>query len=508
MGKVILTGTTGFIGRNFLKYIDNQGYVSSNDVVLISSESIPGYQTINRNNFSWKSELQDFLNGEIADTVYHLGSFTPKSGAEANNLEGSCSNIVFTQDLIETITPPKCFVFTSTLDVYDFKEIVDENTPPNPSSLYAWSKLYCEKMLTVWANSNNVNLQILRVGHVYGEGEDSYKKLIPLSIDACLKAENPKLFTTGSELRSFIYITDICKMIYKSSIVESSVGIVNLVGCEPKSVKEVIETIIQLINPTLSCEFAGNALGVTTRFSNVKMLELFGNEYTQFSIGIQNEIQYFKSKKSAPKKTIFFDLDGTLLDARKRLYQLYVDLSCSSISFDEYWLYKRAQRSNDWLLEYLEKFTPEKIEMFKSIWLDKIELKEYLELDEPFPQIKEILSVLSGSYNLVLITGRQSYENLIWQLKKFEIADYFVKVLNTANKISKEEMIQQYTNVFQPEDIIIGDTGIEVIAGRNLGIKTVALLSGFRNKEALEKYEPDFIFPDINQFVEFYQTNS
>jgi UDP-glucose 4-epimerase len=508
MGKVILTGTTGFIGSNFLEYIHHQGYHSKNDVVLLSYKHIPGYQTVDRNASSWRSDLQNLLNGEIAETVYHLGSFTPKSGDDSNNLNGSNSNIDFTQDLIDTIRPPKCFVFTSTLDVYDFKEVVDENTLPNPSSLYAWSKLYCEKMLSVWANSNKVNLQVLRVGHVYGEGEDAYKKLIPVTIEACLNAKNPKLFTSGSELRSFLYIQDLCKMIYQSSLFECGVGVVNLVGNEPKSVKDVVDTIVQQVNSSLSCELAGGTTGVSTRFSNIKMIELFGNKYTPFSIGIRNEINYFKSKRLAPRRNIYIDLDGTLIDARKRLYQLFVDLSGSAISFNDYWEYKRAQRSNDYLLKQFENFSLEKIEMFKSIWLDKIELKEYLSFDELFPEIKEILSMLSASNNLVLITGRQSYENLIWQLEKFEIDGYFKGVLNTANKISKEEMIKQYTNVFHPDDIIIGDTGIEVIAGRSLGIKSVAVLTGFRNREALEKYAPDFIFTDIKQFAEFFKTNA
>lgn len=508
MGKVILTGSTGFIGQNFLKYIEENHFIDKSEVVLISSERIPGYQSISRNNPGWKSELKQILNDEGADTIFHLGSYTPKSGSEANNLEGSNANILFTQDLIEIIKPPKCFIFTSTLDVYDFKEVVNENSQPNPSSLYAWSKLYCEKMLAAWAKSNKVLLQILRVGHVYGEGEDSYKKLIPVTIEACLETRNPSLFTTGTELRSFIYIADVCKMIYESSLFEASIGVVNLVGNEPKSVREVIDTIIELTNPELKCELKGNDAGLTTNFSNQKMLELFGSEFIPFSEGIQNEIQYFKKKRNLSKRTIYFDLDGTLIDARRRLHQLYLDLSGSKISFEDYWSHKRAQRSNDWLLEHVENFSPEKIETFKSTWMNKIELKEYLDFDEPFPQTKEMLHRLSSSANLVLITGRQSLENLNWQLEKFEFSNVFIKVLNTANKISKEEKIQQYTKFFQPNDIIVGDTGIEVIAGKNLGIKTAVVLSGFRNKESLEKYQPDFVFPSIQQFMQFSLTNN
>lgn len=207
-------------------------------------------------------------------------------------------------------------------------------------------------------------------------------------------------------------------------------------------------------------------------------------------------------------RTLYLDLDGTLIDARKRLYNLYVDLTGSKLSFDVYWKYKREQRSNDWLLINIENYPIKGIEEFKEKWLKKIELKQYLDFDELFPNTKELLIELESSLDLILITGRQSYTNLIWQLEKYQIAHYFKRILNTANKTPKEEMIRNYTGIFQPNDIIIGDTGIEVIAGKNLGIITVAVLSGFRNKESLEKYQPDYIFSSINQLRDFCSLNN
>lgn len=298
MGKIILTGVTGFIGRNFLEYIEKSKLIDKSKLILISSVNITGYFCVNRNNSEWQSQLNQALEGESADVVFHLGSYTPKSGLEANNIEGSFSNIEFTKKLIDSITPPKCFVFTSTLDIYDFKEVVNENSIPNASSLYAWSKIYCEEMLAVWAKLSDVKLQVIRVGHVYGEGEESYKKLIPVTIEACLNGKNPELHTSGTELRSFIYISDLCRIVYDCSSFTQSIGVVNVVGNEPISVKNVVETIIELINPTLNYKIKNKAPGLSTRFSNSKMIEIFGDRFTPFKLGIQNEINYFKMIKS------------------------------------------------------------------------------------------------------------------------------------------------------------------------------------------------------------------
>lgn len=503
MGRILITGATGFIGKHFLKLFEDEQRRKKADLILISSEAILGYTCVNRNSEDFKQELSEALNGEAPEIIFHLGSYTPKSGAESNDLYGSNGNISFTQALIEAVKPPERFIFTSTLDVYNFSTHINEQSIPNPSTLYACSKVYCENMLAVWAKKHKVNFQILRVGHVYGEGEEAYKKLIPTAIDACLSGNPPELFTNGEELRSFIYIDDLCKMIYQSASLKPDIGPINLVGYEPLKVKDVVQTIINQTNPELQIAFKNtSAVGISTVFDNSKTIEFFGNSYTSFQDGISHEIAYFKNKINKATRKIYLDLDGTIIDAQKRLYRLYVDFTGSSISFETYWLHKREQRSNEWLLEHFENYTVSQIELFKSEWMNQIELEKYLAYDELFPYTLKTLETLKSFADLILITGRQSYSNLVGQLENLKISNYFSAILNTANKISKEEMLLKHSHNFKSDDIIAGDTGIEILAGKKLGIITVAVLSGFRNKAALEKYQPDYLFEGINQIPE------
>ena len=61
----------------------------------------------------------------------------------------------------------------------DIKNKVDEHTAVNPTSLYGASKYYCEKMLAVFCKNNNIIFHNLRIGHVYGIGEEKHQKLLP-----------------------------------------------------------------------------------------------------------------------------------------------------------------------------------------------------------------------------------------------------------------------------------------------------------------------------------------
>ena len=52
-------------------------------------------------------------------------------------------------------------------------------------------------------------------------------------------------------------------------------------------------------------------------------------------------------------RNIFFDLDGTLLDVRARLYNLFIELAPETLcSLDEYWEIKRNGISQASFLEF------------------------------------------------------------------------------------------------------------------------------------------------------------
>ena len=64
---------------------------------------------------------------------------------------------------------------------------------------------------------------------------------------------------------------------------------------------------------------------------------------------------------------LIFDLDGTLIDSRNRLYQLFQRLVPeSTLSFEEYWKLKRNKISNKDILIHRFCFKDNKIEQFIS----------------------------------------------------------------------------------------------------------------------------------------------
>ena len=201
-------------------------------------------------------------------------------------------------------------------------------------------------------------------------------------------------------------------------------------------------------------------------------------------------------------RNLFIDLDGTLIDARKRVYEVFRFLvPTANFSFDAYWEIKRAGISNESILANQFDFSDLQIANFISRWMQEIEKENWLELDEPFDNVENKLQKLKNEYKLILVTARQSTTNTLKQLKKLQLDIYFDDILITNQTLTKQVIIKQKFDI-TPNDLIIGDTGKDVEAGKALGIKTIAVLSGFLSASTLEKYKPDYILQSINDFKE------
>ena len=197
---------------------------------------------------------------------------------------------------------------------------------------------------------------------------------------------------------------------------------------------------------------------------------------------------------------LIFDLDGTLIDSRMRLYCLFQKLvpQCN-LSFDQYWNFKRNKISNATILSEHFGFDTVHINEFHSEWMGKIEAAEFLALDQNFPAIFETLDRLKLQAKLYVCTARQSKKPAVDQLDRLGLLPYFEDIMVTEQRLSKAELISRILDLGS-EDWIIGDTGLDIQVGQSMGIRTCAVLTGFLSEVSLRAYMPDLI---INSAADF-----
>ena len=201
---------------------------------------------------------------------------------------------------------------------------------------------------------------------------------------------------------------------------------------------------------------------------------------------------------------IFCDLDGTLIDSKPRLFALFRNLvpEAAEFSFEQYWRWKLDGLKHDDILKNEFQYDENQMQHFIKSWFEKIETEKYLAFDKPFSFSIEGLSLLQGKgHQLYLVTTRRDRATAIRQLQQLELEKYFKQILITEKLGDKVAMVRELSVTLSPSDIFVGDTEEDIRSGKELGIRTASVLSGFRSEKELQKWAPDYLYHDFEEFV-------
>ena len=196
---------------------------------------------------------------------------------------------------------------------------------------------------------------------------------------------------------------------------------------------------------------------------------------------------------------IFLDLDGTILDAKYRYYKIYTDMlsqtSFNMLDISTYWDMKRNRIPEEEIASKTTSLLFAKYYAKKRI--DLIESMDYLILDVVFDGVYDVLNKWSFDHDLYLVTLRRNKTNLYRQLSFFDLHKYFRCVYNAGEFQIKKENLIKHEILDQSKCAIIGDTEVDIEAGKVLSIKTIAVTSGIRNKYLLEREFPDVLVDSL-----------
>ena len=142
--KILLTGHKGFIGSNFLKYLNDYSF----------------------DTYEWGDEIPKISN---YDWVFHIGAISSTTETDVEKVMRQ--NYDFTCWLIdECIRHDVNLQYSSSASVYGLKTEFTESSPVDPRTPYAWSKYMTEKYCENRKHRNII--QGFRYFNVYGPGEE------------------------------------------------------------------------------------------------------------------------------------------------------------------------------------------------------------------------------------------------------------------------------------------------------------------------------------------------
>lgn len=272
MKKILVTGGSGFIGTNFIKFI---------------MEKFPLWQVCNLDaltyagNFKNHKDLADedrynFVHGSINDAslldtlftenrfdaVFHFAaeshvdrSIHDPSVFITTNVCGTFELLEASQRYIEANGSSDFkFIHVSTDEVYGSLGFDDpafeETTPYNPSSPYSASKASSDHLVKAYFKTYGLPAVITNCSNNYGPYQFP-EKLIPLTVLNILNDKALPVYGTGNNIRDWLYVLDHCDALIQVYL-KGLPGETYLIGGgEEKANIDVVKTICRIMDEKL-----------------------------------------------------------------------------------------------------------------------------------------------------------------------------------------------------------------------------------------------------------------
>ena len=221
--SIFLTGSSGFVGKNFITYFNN-------------------YYKIR----TYKRESNVSIKEEI---VVHFAGKAHDLKKTSNSKEYYEINTELTKKIFDSFLNSNAKVFIILSSVKAVADVVDgeltEDYFPNPKTHYGKSKFLAEKYITSKINIKNKRIYILRPCMIHGPGNKGNLNLLYKLVST----KFPWLLGAFENQRSFCSIENLLFVIRELIQNESiSSGVYNISDDVPLSTNEVIRLISKSIN--------------------------------------------------------------------------------------------------------------------------------------------------------------------------------------------------------------------------------------------------------------------
>jgi nucleoside-diphosphate-sugar epimerase len=244
--KLFVTGATGFIGSNFV----NAAHDAGHEVTGLRRAGSQPRVRLNKEPMWVEGSLDDDFSDILSDCDV-LVHFASHSANPPYDSLGNCLywNLTATLQLCNQalkagiqkfLIAGSCFEYGKSGERYDF---IPTDAPLEPTMTYPTSKAAASVALYGWAIDQKVQLQILRIFQVFGEGELGMR-LWPSLRKAALNGKDYPM-TKGEQVRDFISVEDVADEFVNSLLfdkVMSGIPMIKNIGTgKPITVREFSE---------------------------------------------------------------------------------------------------------------------------------------------------------------------------------------------------------------------------------------------------------------------------
>jgi nucleoside-diphosphate-sugar epimerase len=250
---VIVVGASGFIGRNLVRRL--QGEVARILPVSASATSVDGIPGLRLGDLATIEIGPDAALVDVAAYRYDAARFaTAQAEILVRNVEiaGQVYEFCARRGISEIRIASSIAVYPGAETEFDDGSPIDLNSQPHDGeAMYAWSKRIGEIYAGLFARQYDINTITFRLTNPFGPWDsldEAKAHVIPAFIIRALTGSGP-FAIRGNPLasRDFIYVGDVCEVIYRSLAVRGQRGQYNLGSGENVTIDHLARTVLRLV---------------------------------------------------------------------------------------------------------------------------------------------------------------------------------------------------------------------------------------------------------------------
>jgi len=257
--RCLVTGASGHVGAFLTKGLLARGCEVA---VLVRPQSdlwrladVLGRVAVLRGALGDLEETRAPMKAWAPETVFHL-AWSGVTGAFRDDPAQITGNVTGSLALFEAARESgcRCWVgFGSQAEYGAVEGALREDLPPRPVTAYGVAKLCLGLMTEKLCAMTDVRFVWLRLLAAYGPMDDG-RHLLPAVITQLLGGDRPAL-TPGEQRWDYLYIEDAIEAICRLALETRARGVFNLGSGQARTVRSLVETARDLIDPALALGF-------------------------------------------------------------------------------------------------------------------------------------------------------------------------------------------------------------------------------------------------------------